>query len=433
MTVTEARAGARARHGAVGALRHRDFALFWTTALVSNSAAWMQMVAVPAKLWKLTGSATWLGAASMASLLPAVLLTPLAGVLADRTSRRLILIVTQNGQMLFAFAFWVLYLADELTPWRMLGLLLGNGVVSGIQVAAWQSFVPTLVPREDLIDAVRLNSVQFQAARAIGPGVGALAVSFFGIGTAFLLNAVTFVPVVIAVMVARPRQAMSARAGEPMRHALAEGFRYTWSRSALRRAVLTALAVSAMGQMVIALAAGISGEIYGHSGTGGNAGLVAALGAGSLVSGLFILTRGDRIARSHMAIVGLAIYVVGILLVPLTTSYRVGMVAFAVCGLAHIPVATSLNTFVQSSVPDEIRGRVLSFYLLGVMIGMPTGALLLGRIGDLIGLRETLVLDAIAFAAFFTIIVLRFGRLQFVDRESLDETDTASRVGLAVS
>jgi MFS family permease len=427
-----ARSHAHKSRASGSALRHRDFAIFWTTALVSNSAAWMQMVAVPALLWKLTKSSTWLGGASMAALLPAVLLTPLAGVLADRISRRLILIVTQNGQMVFAFAFWVLYLLDQLSPWRILFLLCGSGLIAGIQVAAWQSFVPTLVPREDLVDAVRLNSVQFQAARAIGPGIGALALSLFGIGTAFLLNAVTFVPVVLAVVIARPRQVIAPSAGEPIRRALAEGFHYTWQRSALRRAVVTGLAVSAMGQMVTALAAGVAGDVYGHEGTNGTAGLIAALGAGSLVSGLYILARGDRTPRSRLAIGGLVVYVVGILLLPLTTLYGVGMIGYAVCGLAHIPVATSLNTFVQSAVPDEIRGRVLSFYLLGVMIGMPTGALVLGRVGDIIGLRETLLLDGLAFAVFLTVIVLRFGRLRFIDQESLEEPDRPRSAGLPV-
>jgi MFS family permease len=419
--VTVERAPSADRGRAMSALRYRDFALFWTTALVSNSAAWMQMVAVPAKLWDLTESATWLGAASMAALAPSVLLTPIAGVLADRVSRRMILIVTQLAQMVFAFAFWFLYLADQLTPWRIIWLLLGGGVVSGIQVAAWQSFVPTLVPRKALVDAVRLNSVQFQAARAIGPAIGALAVSVFGIGTAFMLNAVTFIPVVLAVLAARPRQSIMMRQGDSMRAALVEGFTYTASRQALRRAVMTACVLAALGQSLIPLAAGVASEVYGHDGTSANAGLVAAIGAGSLLSGLVVVVRGDRIRRSRAAMIGLVVYLVGILAIPLTTSYAFGMLAFAVVGIAHIPVATSLNTFVQSAVPDEIRGRVLSFYLLGVMLCTAVGALVLGRIGDIVGMRETLVLDACAFAVFVVIAVTRFDRMRQIDADSLDD------------
>jgi MFS family permease len=402
------------------AFHHRDFAIFWTTALVSNSAAWMQVIAVPARLKDLTGSNTWLGAAAMASLLPSTLLTPLAGLLADRVSRRMILIVTQLGQMGFAFGFFVLHLADLLTPWRMLALLFANGVVSGFQVAAWQSYVPTLVPRESLVDAVRLNSVQFQAARALGPGIGAIAVGLLGIGAAFFINAVTYVPVVLAVIIARPRQLIAPREDRNMRSDLVEGFRYTWGSTALRRAVITSFVVSVLGQSLVQLAAGISTDVYGEKSTW-NAGLVAAVGVGSLFTGIWIIGWGESVPRSKVTMIGMFGYVLGVALTVVSGNYVVGLLAFFVCGLSHIPIATSLNTFMQAAVPDEIRGRVLSFYLLGVMLGMPIGSFGLGRLSDSIGMREVLVLDAIAFAAFAIFAAVRFDRYRQIDRDTVDD------------
>jgi MFS family permease len=425
-TVVAAGAGGptKAPSGALGALRHRDFRIFWSTALLSNSAAWMQLVAVPARLYELTESATWLGFAAIAALVPSVILTPIAGVLADRFSRRMILIVTQLGQMAFALTFFFMHVGHMLTPWRILVLLFGNGIVSGIQVSAWQSFVPTLVPRESLVDAVRLNSVQFQAARAIGPGIGGIAVGFFGIGTAFLLNAVTFVPVLLAVAVARPRQAIAPRDGEPMHRALVIGLRYTWQRAALRRAVVTGFVVSALGQSLTQLAAGIASDIYGKS-SRSNAGLVAALGVGSLIMGLYIVGWGDRVSRSRLAIWGLVGYNLGVLLIPVTGNYTIGLLAFFICGLSHIPIATSLNTFMQSAVPDEIRGRVLSFYLLGIMLGMPIGTVALGRASDLIGMRETLLIHAVVFAMFTAYVVALFDSLRQLDADAVDSTAIA--------
>jgi MFS family permease len=406
---------------ALGAFRHRDFTIFWSTALISNSASWMQLVAVPALLKDQTGSNTWVGGAAMASLLPSTLLTPLAGILADRMSRRLILVVTQIVQMAFAFGFFTLHVAGLLTPWRILALLFGNGVVAGFQVAAWQSFVPTLVPRESLVDAVRLNSVQFQAARAIGPGAGAVAVGVLGIGAAFFLNAITYLPVIVAVVLARPRQVIVARDERPkMRDDLVEGFRYVWRSVALRRAVIIAFVVSALGQSLVQLAAGISTDVYDKS-SEANAGLVAALGVGSLVTGGWIIGWGGRIRRSTLAMWGLAGYAFGVLMIAASTSYVVGIVAFFVCGLSHIPIATSLNTFMQSAVPDEIRGRVVSCYLLGVMLGMPVGSFGLGRLSDSIGMREVLVLDVIAFAAFVLVAIFRFGRMRDFDRDTIDD------------
>ena len=347
------------------AFRHRDFRLFWVTALVSNSAAYMQFIAVPALLKETTGSNTWLGAAAMAAMIPATAITPFAGLLADRVSRRLILIVTQLGQAAFALGFLGFYLADMLTPWRMMALLLGNGVVSGFQVAAWQSFVPTLVPRADLVDAVRLNSVQFQASRALGPAIGALAVGLLGIGAAFFINAITYIPVIVAIVITRPRQTLAPASSSNIRADLVEGFRFTWGITALRRAVITSFMVSVLGQSLTQLAAGIATDVYGRNAKA-NGWLVAALGVGSLITGIWIIVWGSRTARSTLAMQGLGGYVVGVFLIAITTNFAIGVLGFFVCGLAHIAIATSLNTFMQSAVPDEIRGRVVSFYLLGV-------------------------------------------------------------------
>lgn len=405
------------------AFRHRDFSRFWVTALISNSAAYMQFIAVPALLKDQTGSNTWVGAAAMASMIPATLLTPFAGLLADRASRRLILIVTQIAQMAVALGFFGLYVVDLLTPWRMMALLLLNGVVSGFQVAAWQSFVPTLVPREDLVDAVRLNSVQFQASRAIGPGIGALAVGLLGIGAAFLTNAITFIPVILAILVTRPRQQILVREQRDIRGDLVEGFRYTWGSTALRRAVITSFVVSLLGQSLTQLAAGIATDVYGRDAKA-NAGLVAAVGVGSLITGIWIIGWGGRVLRSDLALWGLGGYVLGVALMVSSTNYAVGILAFFVCGLSHIPIATSLNTFMQSAVPDEIRGRVVSFYLLGVMLGMPLGSFGLGRLSDSIGMREVLALDAVAFAVFFAVAVFGFGRFRDIDRDTITSTAT---------
>jgi MFS family permease len=416
---------------ALAAFHHRDFAIFWTTALVSNSAAWMQLIAVPARLKDLTGSNTWLGAAAMASLLPSTLLTPFAGLLADRMSRRMILITTQLAQMGFAFAFFGLDLAGALTPWRILALLVGNGAVSGFQVAAWQSYVPTLVPRESLVDAVRLNSVQFQAARAIGPGFGALAVGFLGIGAAFFLNAITYIPVVLAVAIARPRQLIAHRENRNARRDLVEGYHYTWGSTALRRAIVTAFVVSVFGQSLVQLAAGIATDVYGRSAES-NAGLVAAVGVGSLITGIWIIGWGETVTRSRVAMAGLAGYVVGVTLLFVTDDYRFGVAGFFVMGLSHIPISTSLNTFIQAAVPDEIRGRVLSFYLLGVMLGMPVGSFGLGRLSDAIGMREVLVIDAVSMAVFFVVAATRFGRYTSIDSDTVEDAVPVTRAVPAV-
>jgi MFS family permease len=378
------------------AFSHRDFALFWWAALVSNSASWMQIIAVPAVLWSLTHSATWLGLASFAGLGPSLILTPFAGVLADRVPRRLILIVTQAIAMVAALGLWVLYHLDQLTPWRILGLLFVNGVASAFQISAWQAFIPTLVPRSLLLDAVRMNSVQFTASRAIGPGLGALLLDRLGIGLAFLSNAATFLLVIAALIVVRPLQVITARKGDPVLPSLVEGFRYVRQRTPLRHIVILTFWVSACGQSLMSLAPGIADEVYGR-GTQAQATLIATLGVGAIISSVYVIGRGNRARRSHTLRIAFVSYITGVALIGATHSYYVGLVGFLLVGGSHMATAVSMNTYLQAYVADERRGRVVSVYLLSVTAGMPVGALIIGRLGDVLSMRTALLMNTAAY------------------------------------
>jgi MFS family permease len=378
-------------------LRNRNFAVFFGAAVISNSGTWMQQVAVFALIYDLSGHrGAWLGLVSLATSLPMVVLTPIAGVLADRLPRRLIITVTQLVQAAAAFALWLLYLGDDLTSWRIVGLVFVGGVASGFQVAAWQAFVPTLVPRSQLVEAVRLNSVQFTVSRALGPSIGAVLVSFWGIGAAIFTNAVTYLLVVGAIVVSRADQVIPSKGTRRFVSELAEGARYVMSNSILRLIILFAFLLSLSGQSIAAIAAAVAFRLYGHDAED-NAWLITALGAGSLLMSVYVLMAAARFRRTVLTKAGISIYAVGLALIPLTTNFGVGLVGYGVCGFAHILVATSLNTFVQASVPDEVRGRAMSFYLLGVMLGFPLGALAIGKLGDIVGLREVMVFNAIVF------------------------------------
>ena len=181
------------------------------------------------------------------------------------------------------------------------------------------------------------------------------------------------------------------------------------------------------GQSIVQLTAAMAAEMYGRS-SSDNAGLVAAFGLGSVVSGVITVALGAAVRRSSTIQVGMVLYVAGIVLIPLTTSYEIGLLGMFVCGLAHIPVATTCNTFMQSSVPDEYRGRVVSCYLTGVMLGMPLGSFLLGRLGDVLGMRETMVLDALVMAVFAVVIVVVYGGMRFVDHVLVDHLEAGAAV-----
>lgn len=417
MTATEPSARPE-RRSSLRALRHRDFAFFFTAAAVSNGGGWMQLVAVPALLYDLTGSSTWLGVSSMASLVPAVLLTPHAGVLADRISRRRILLVTQNVQMIVAFALWVLYLTDGIRPVLIVLLGLVGGVATGFQTAAWQSFVPLLVPPDEMLDAVKLNSVQFTLARAIGPGLAGLVISTMGTGAAILINALTYLLVIGALFVSRPRQTIDHSDGRPVGETLREGARFVWHNRPLRIAVILAFVTSMCGQSLQHVAPAIANRIFDRPSTD-NAGLLVALGLGALTSSVLSVAVGDRMARSTRVLVALVLFAGSTALIPLTSTYWVGLVAYFVGGLAHLQSAVALNTLIQGSVPDTMRGRTMSFYVLGILAGIPLGAFALGRLGDVFTMRAAVVIDAVVFVIVAVVLVAR-GWLRLLDTTRID-------------
>ncbi|MGI9602817.1 MAG: MFS transporter [Acidimicrobiales bacterium] len=405
--------------GLRGVFQYRDFAWFWTAALISNSANWLQNVVVPFLMLELTDSNGWVGLASFASLFPAFLLTPIAGVLSDRLPRRLILLTTQSVQGLVAVAYLVLFQTGELDRGWIILLQFVSGISAGFQVSTWQAFVPLLVPRQYLLTAVRLNSIQFTLARALGPLAAILLLGVFGTGFAFAANAVTFALVAAAVAVARPRQVPGVAASDPIREVFREGVRYVRGHASLRQAALTGFVISFLGQpLAFALAPGLSDQIYDRGDTGQRL-LLLALGAGALLISVWILRRGDRILRSRQAVVGLAVYATGVFVVGLTPWFAVGMVGFFLNGMAHLSVAVATNTSLQLQVDDSIRGRVVSIYVLGVLGGLPMGALVGGLLADAVGLRPVIMTMGLLMALYTAWSIFRFDRLQAFDADRL--------------
>ena len=409
----------RERRGSLGALKNRDFALFWTAGSISNAGGWMQTVAVPALLFDLTRSSTWLGYASMASLIPAVLLTPYAGVLADRTSRRRILLITQTVMMVNAFALWASYLSGDINKWVILVSSLVGGVCTGYQTAAWQSFVPTLVPEEQLLDAVKLNSMQYTLARAIGPALAGLVVGTLGVGAAIFVNGSTFLLVLAALAVARPRQKLIDLSGEPVLRVLRQGARFVWRKKPIRIAVILGFVSSMCGQSLQHVAPAVAKRMFDKASTD-NAGLLVALGIGSVLSSLVSVIIGDRLPRSRRVVFAFSLYIISTVVIVATSSYTIGLVGYFISGVAHLQAAMALNTMVQGTVPDHLRGRVTSFYLLGILGGIPVGTFVLGRLGDVFSMRTALVVDLGVLFMVLALIVVR-GWLPLLDSTNIDD------------
>ena len=403
----EIAAGATGVRHAFASLRHRDFALFWSAGLVSNSGSWMQNITVPYVLYQLTHSTTWLGLSAFASFFPALLMGPVAGTLADRYSRRGILIITQTILMVIAFSLWWFWVSGNATPDIILLHLLASGITSGINISSWQSFVPLLVPADDMLNAVRLNSMQFTGARAFGPALGGLVLARFGPATAFMFNAVTFLLVIGALAAVRPRVAVPIGRGRRVIEQFREGIAYVRGRRALALAVTTIAMTSLCGSAVVQLAPAIA-RIEFHVGKAAYGLLVAMFGAGAVIGALIQSVYGDRVRRSRMAVAGLLGFSVGVILLGSAPSYPLGLMCLLGMGTSYLLVSVSLNTAIQARVAESYRGRVLSIYLMGLMSGVPIGALIEGRAAQLIGLR-TAVIGAGVAQILFTVVAATSG------------------------
>jgi MFS family permease len=407
--------------GSRDALRERNFALFFTAAAISNAGSWMQLVALPAILFDLTNSATWLGISSVASLVPAVVLTPYAGVLADRVSRRTILIATQSVQMTVAFVLFFLYSSGHLTPHGIVTLGFVAGCATGIQTSAWQSFVPLLVPQEFLLDAVKLNSAQYTLARALGPAFAGVLVKVSGPGLALFVDAITFVLVIGALVLSRPRVGGGARPEGTVMAVMRDGALYVWHHKPLRLAVEIAFLGAVCGQAMQYMAPAVSERMFRHPSTD-NAGLLVALGAGALCSWGFYVWSSERVRRSSRVGCTLGIYTTSILVIGSSGHYAVGLLGYFLNGIAHLQLAMSLSTLIQGSVPDHVRGRTTSFYMLGLLAGIPTGAFVIGRLADALGMQQALLLDAAVLGTFAVGLAIS-GRLRLLDVTIIDEAE----------
>ena len=417
--------------GAFAALKHRDYALFWSAAIISNTGSWMQTITVPFVVFQLTHSTTWVGFTAFMAFAPALAVGPLAGSLADRVSRKHIVLVSQTLMMLTAFALWGVWISGSATPGNLVGILFVSGIASGINIASWQSLVPQFVPPEDMLNAIRLNSMQFTAARAFGPALAGLVLAQFGPGNAFLFNAVTFVLVLVALAATRPRKVDVPDDTPPFLQHFRAGLAYVRERRALVLPVVTIAVVSFFGSSVIQLAAPIAERVF-EVGKAEFGFLVAAFGTGAVFGSLFTLAWGDRIRRSRMALTGIFVFALGEIVLGAAPSYAFGIVGLLTMGLAYMFIAVSLNTSIQARVDEGHRGRVLSIYLMGLLAGVPLGALAEGALADVIGLRATVITGGAVLAVLGVVALVALDAMRPLD-ESLEETERVRTDALLIN
>ena len=391
---------------AVAALGHRNFALFWVGALVSNVGTWMQNVTVPIVLLELTDDATWVGLATFATLMPGVLVGPWAGALADRFQRRTVLLVANAVQAALAFALWAAWGAGVRSPAVVLALVGASGLSFGLTIASWQSFVSELVPREELLNAVTLNSAQFNGARAVGPAAAGVVLARFGPSWAFLLNAASFLAVLVALALVRVPRLPRARSGDGALAQFAEGLGYVRRHRGIVLAIALVGFVGLVGSPVFSLAPVFARRVY-EVGRGLTGLLSAAYGAGAVLGALALGALGGGQRRSRLvrlALAGFAAALVGLGLAP---AYWLGVGALALCGAGFVVAISTLNTTVQLQVDEEHRGRVMAVYFMAFTAGLPLGGLGQAWLAERVGAPATVVGAGAVLAALTAFLAAR--------------------------
>jgi MFS family permease len=381
------------------AFAHRNYRLFFGGQAISLVGTWMQTVAQAWLVLQLTSDPIWLGLLAALQFLPVMILGLLGGLVADALPKRKTLIGTQTVQMLLAFALFGLSVTGAVQVWHILVLATLLGLTNAVDMPTRQSFVVEMVGREDIANAVALNSAMFNGARIVGPAIAGLTIGFFNLSIAFLINGLSFLAVIVAYAAMRDDDLRSlARYNRPstvaeVRRTLAEGLRYVRHTESVLLATVVVGVVATFGMnfgvTVPALAYGVL-----HSDAAGYGFLMAATGVGSLVAALLIAFSG----RPRTAIIGAGAIILGLGLVASATvhAFPLALPAMALVGFGAIGMAATANTTIQLAVPDELRGRVISVYTTVFVGSTPVGGLLMGWLASRYGVDASLLVGGIA-------------------------------------
>jgi MFS family permease len=368
-------------------MRHRQFRVYWIGQLVSVMGTWMQTLALGWLVYRLTDSASVLGLLSAARFGPALVGAPLAGVVSDRLPRRALVLVTQTLSLLQATVLAALTLTGSIRVWQILALATLQGVVDTFDMPARQTLQVELVGIEDLQSAVSLNATAFNGARIVGPAIAGVVVGLWGEGVCFLLNAVSFLAVLIALLAIRggPRPARSVHS---LQTDIALGLRFAWGSPPVRAALLAVATTSVVGMSYATLLPVVARDVL-HGGAGGYGMLLAGAGVGAILGALGTAAGRASEGAGWRALIAQALLGAGLVALGLTHSLALATAMMVIIGLAVAVQLSTTNGFLQTAAPPELRGRVMSIYLW-IFVGLsPIGGLIAGVVAQHVGASRT--------------------------------------------
>jgi predicted MFS family arabinose efflux permease len=358
------------------ALTYRDFRVLWCGAFISSIGTWMQRVAQSWLVLTITGSAFFLGLDAFLGELPILLFTLIGGVFADRRDRRTLLISSQYVQMSSAFALAALVFWGRVEIWHILALSFLSGTAQAFGGPAYQSLLPSLVEKRHLPNAIALNSIQFNLARAIGPVIAGVALAAFGSAFAFTVNGLSFLVVIFALMSLRTRP-VAFKPTHPMLHDLKSGLSYVKHETRISALVALAFAITFLSIPLVTLLPVFAQNVF-EGGVERYSWMMASSGAGAVAGAMAVAWLGRFSRMGSVALIVFAVF--GGLTLAFSASrwlwLSYGLLFF--CGAALMVVLSLITSLVQLIAPEDMRGRVMSIYMLAFRGGMPLGSLTAG-------------------------------------------------------
>jgi len=402
------------------ALRHRNFQLFFSGQLISLIGTWMQSIAEAWLVYRLTGSSFKLGAVGFANQIPVFLIAPLGGIVADRYNRQRVVICTQIASMTLASILAALTLTGAVRVSYVFALAALLGLVNAFDIPARQAFLVDMVGKEDLMNAIALNSSMFNGARIVGPAIAGILVASIGEGWCFFANAVSYVAVIVMLLMMRVKApAKLAPPGSPLSHIL-EGFRFVRHAAPIRSLLLLLGLISLVAMPYTVLMPVFADRIL-HGGARGLGILMGATGVGALLGALTLASRSGLSGLGRWIAYSCGGFGFFLVFFSLSRHFWLSAALLLPVGFCMMLEMSSSNTLIQAMVPDELRGRVMSVYSMMFMGMAPFGALFGGALAERLGAPLTVLMGAVACIGGAILFGMRLPNLRVEARQLILE------------
>ncbi len=374
-------------------LRFRNYRLYFTSQIVSFSGSWMQSVAQSWLVLQITGSGTALGTVVAFQFLPTLLFAPYGGMLADRFDKRHVIIVTQLTAGALALLLGVLTLGGDVKLWMVYAIAAGFGTVSAIDNPTRQTFVMEMVGPDDISNAVTLNSVVINAARAIGPAAAGIMIATVGVGACFIVNAASYLAVVLAIMLVRRSELYPATRSTRAPRQLREGFQYVWNTPTLRTTIVM-LAIIGTFTYEFATTLPLLAEFTFHSGATGLAVMSSLMGIGAVAGGLVVAASGPPIPRRLVAVT--TAFGASVTALSAMPTITLAYVVLPIVGAASVGLVALSNATLQLNSEPRLRGRVMALFSMSLLGTTPIGGPIVGWIGEHVDPRVSVLIGGVA-------------------------------------